>query len=153
MQMPTALLAAAPVVDLDGTIFVQGGLFLLMVVLLRPLLFRPWLELQDRREQAIGGATRAAEELRREAAGAGSDYDARLADARARAADRRASARREQEGERAKATAAVRAEAERDLDAARTRLRAEAEAARGQLVARVDELANQVVAKILGRAS
>ena len=50
------MLLGAPVVDIDGTFFVQGALFLLLMAILWPLLFKPWLETQARRAEAIDGA-------------------------------------------------------------------------------------------------
>ena len=47
---------AIPVVDVDNTIFIQGGLFLVLIFILKPLLFDPWLAARDRRAQRIGGA-------------------------------------------------------------------------------------------------
>ena len=85
-----ALLAASeslPVVDIDNTIFIQGILFLLLFVILQSLLFKPWLEVRERRASKISGAIDEAKSLRERADAAGADYDARLSKARDEAKD------------------------------------------------------------------
>jgi F-type H+-transporting ATPase subunit b len=75
--------AAAPVVDVDGTIFIQAGIFLLLMAILYPLLFKPWLATRARREEAITGTAAAATDLRARAEELGREYDSRLAETRA----------------------------------------------------------------------
>lgn len=153
--MPTPVIilasAAAPVVDIDGTIFIQAGIFLLLMAVLYPTLFKPWLATRERREGAITGTLQAADELRAEAERVGADYDSRIADVRGRAAAVRSEAVKAGEAERARRLADSRTAAGTDLQALRDRLASQSEAARATLSARVDELANDIAAKILGR--
>lgn len=152
MPTPAFILAsAAPVVDIDGTIFIQAGIFLLLMAVLHPMLFRPWLQARERREGAITGTQQAAGELRAEAERVGADYDARLADVRGRAAAIRSEAIKAADAERTRRLADSRTAANTDLQALRDRLASQAEAARATLSARVDELAGDIAAKILGR--
>jgi len=153
--MPTPVIilasAAAPVVDIDGTIFIQAGIFLLLMAVLYPTLFKPWLATRERREGAITGTLQAADELRAEAERVGADYDSRIADVRGRAAAVRSEAVKAGEAERARRLADSRTAAGTDLQALRDRLATQSEAARATLSARIDELANDIAAKILGR--
>jgi F-type H+-transporting ATPase subunit b len=146
-------LVAAPVVDIDGTLFVQGGIFLALVVVLKPLLFTPWLEAQRRRTESIDGALAKAKALRADADTLGADYDERLATARDRALEFRSKTRRDEEATQAKSLTQTRAEASASLERERERLRGEAERARGALGGRVDDLATQIASKVLGRPS
>ena len=50
-----ALVAATPVVDIDATIFIQGGIFIALVFVLKPVLFTPWLEAQAKHAGMSGG--------------------------------------------------------------------------------------------------
>ncbi|WAS98965.1 ATP synthase F0 subunit B [Nannocystis punicea] len=143
--------AAAPVVDIDGTIFIQAGIFLLLMAILYPLLFKPWLATQARREQAITGTTAAATDLRARADEEGRRYDTRLAEARARAAGIRSDAVKGSEAERQRQLAEARAAAGSESEAQRERLASEAEAARTTLATRVEELAQDIATKLLGR--
>lgn len=151
MQAPLLAAAAAPVVDIDGTIFIQAGIFLLLMAILYPLLFKPWLATQQRREQAITGTTAAASDLRARADEEGRRYEARLAEARARAAGIRSDAVKVSEGERQRALAEARAVAGDETAALRQRLDREADEARTTLATRVEELAQDIATKLLGR--
>lgn len=153
--MPTSVIilasAAAPVVDIDGTVFIQAGIFLLLMAVLYPTLFKPWLATRDRRDGAITGTLQAAEELRAEAERVGVDYDTRIADVRGRAAAVRSEAVKASEVDRSRRLADSRTTANDELQALRDRLAKQTEAARSTLAARVDELANDIAAKLLGR--
>ncbi len=151
--MPLLPVAAAPVVDIDGTFFIMGGMYLALVFILHPLLFKPWLMAQARRKEAIEGSLTKAKALRADADTMAGEYDQRLADARDRAATLRSKARRDEEAAQAKKLAEARAKADDELVQARRRIAEEAEQARSALGGRVDELADQISQKILGRAS
>lgn len=153
MLLTSPALLALPVVDIDGTFFIQGGLFLLMVFLLNGLLFKPWLEVQARRTQSISGALEKAEQMQLEAAAKGEEYDAELRAARDEAMGIRSDQRKEGERDAAAQLSAARDEARKSLDEARARIDREATDARSSLSGRVDELAKDIVSKILGRAA
>jgi F-type H+-transporting ATPase subunit b len=148
----TALLAI-PVVDIDNTIFIQGGIYLALIVILNPLLFKPWLEAQKRRHDSIEGAFDKAKRLKNDAAILSEEYDQKIAEARDRARDHRSKVRREEEGKQADKLGGIRDEATKKLEAERSRIAKESEAARQALSGRVDELANEITTKVLGRAS
>jgi len=148
----TALISAAPVVDIDGTAYIQLGLFLLLMVLLNQLLYKPWLQTRERRDLAINGTAAAAEQLRKQADSLSSDYEVRLAKVREDALGLRAESRRAVEKEKTARVTDARTRAASELEAERARLASEASAAREALTRRVDELAQQVANKILGRA-
>lgn len=146
-------LVAAPVVDVDGTLVIQAGIFLTLMFVLNGVLFRPWLATLERRSEAIGGSLVKAKALREDAQSLATEYDRKIAQSRDRAADLRAQAHREEETTQARQLAATRAEASAELDAARARLRGEAERARETLSSRIDALAEDIATKVLGRAS
>jgi F-type H+-transporting ATPase subunit b len=147
----TLALVAVPVVDIDGTLFVQGGIFLALVFILNPLLFKPWLETQARRAEAIEGAAKKAVVLREQADTMVVDYETRIAKVREQALDVRGVARREEDLAQAKALADARAAAAAEADAARARIADETKTARAQLATRVDELAQTIADKLLAR--
>jgi F-type H+-transporting ATPase subunit b len=147
----TLALVAVPVVDIDGTLFVQGGIFLALVFILNPLLFKPWLETQARRAEAIEGAAKKAVVLREQADTMVVDYETRIAKVREQALDVRGAARREEDLAQAKSLADARAAAAAEADAARARIADETKTARAQLATRVDELAQTIADKLLAR--
>lgn len=148
-QLGELALLAAPVVDIDGTLFVQGGIFLALVFILNPLLFKPWLETQARRAEAIEGAAKKAVTLREQADTMVGDYDTRIAKVREEALDVRGTARRQEDLAQAKTLAETRATAQAEADAARARIAQDTATARAQLATRVDELAIEIADKLL----
>ena len=73
--MPSASisLAAHPLIDIDGTVFVQFALFLILFVIANKFLFQPYLALRERRKAGIEGA-------RAEATKMSATADAKLAE-------------------------------------------------------------------------
>lgn len=149
----SSLLLAIPVVDIDGTLYIQLGIYLALVVILGPLLFKPWLEVQARRAEAVEGALAKSTAMRTEADSLARDYDDRLEVAREKAHGVRSSARREEEATQATTLAAARDDANASLTRERERIATETAAAREALGSRVDELADTITHKLLGRAS
>lgn len=143
------VLLAAPVVDIDGTLFVQAGIFLGLVLILNPLLFKPWLATQARRAEAIEGAARKAVALREQADAMVSDYDAKISAAREKAQDLRGAARKEEDAKQAKVLADARTAAADQAAAARVTIAKQADEARAQLGGRVEELATTIADKLL----
>ncbi|MCB9701461.1 MAG: ATP synthase F0 subunit B [Myxococcales bacterium] len=146
------LVAAAPVVDIDGTAYLQLGIFLLLMLILHPLLFKPWLETRERREQAIAGAVAEAERLTGNASSLGDEYDKKLARVRDEAQGIRNDARKESEATRSRIVTDARASAGRELEVARETAAREAQEAREALQGEIEGLAAEVAGKLLGRA-
>jgi F-type H+-transporting ATPase subunit b len=142
-----------PVVDIDNTIFLQALLFLLLFVVLNFVLFKPWLEVKERRAKRIGGALADATELRERAATSGAEYDARLAKARDQAMTIRSDRRREAEEQEAEIVAVARREAATALEGRKQTIAGEVDKARAELGSRVDALANDITARVLGRSA
>src|SRR5262245_17435035 len=111
-----SILVGAPVVDIDGTFFVQGALFLGLMAVLWPALFKPWLATQARRAEAIEGAIVKAKDVRRRADELLVEHDVKLSAARDRANDLRADVRRTEEAAQAQTLAAARTEAAESAD-------------------------------------
>lgn len=153
MLAPQALLLAAPVIDLDGTVFVQAGIFLGLMVVLHFLLFKPWLEVRDRRREAIEGSLLKAGDLKSKASELEREYETAMKSARDKATGVRSDANRDAEASRAKTLADARSTAAAELETTRTRLDAQASAARGELTGRVEDLARDITNKLLGRAA
>lgn len=149
----SSTLLAIPVVDIDGTMFVQLGIFVALVFILGPLLFKPWLEAQERRKTAIDGAIADGKAMRTKADALVAEHDQRLEHAREKAHGLRSDARREEEAAQAKTLATARDDAAQALVRERERIATEAATAREALASRVDELADTIATKLLGRAS
>lgn len=146
-------LLAAPVVDIDGTFFVQGAIFLGLMAILQPLLFKPWLEARARRHERIDGAFEAAQDMRDRVTLMEGRIDDRLASVRTKVQEMRNAARKEGESERLTVVGEARNTAESTLIKERERLESQAETAREDLAGRVDEIADAVTQRLLGRSA
>src|SRR5437763_8931824 len=87
--------APPPLIDVDGTLLVQFGLFLIMLLVLSRLVFKPYLKLRDEREKSIGGAKHEAKDMEAKARAMVADYDARMTRAKQRGGEERAKVRAE----------------------------------------------------------
>src|SRR5262245_46180826 len=87
--------APPPLIDVDGTFFLQLGLFLIMAFVLNAVLFKPYLRMRAERERSIDGARDEAHKMEAKARAIVTDYDAQLTRARQRGAEERARLRQE----------------------------------------------------------
>src|SRR5262249_2291209 len=143
--------AQAPLIDIDGTLFIQFALFLAMLAVLSRFLFRPYLQLRDQRDKGITGARHEAHEMESRAAKMVADYDAKLPRAKQRGGEERARLRSEGAARERQLLGAARDEAGRVLDDARQSIAKQTEAARTTLAGEANVLAKQMARKILGR--
>jgi F-type H+-transporting ATPase subunit b len=150
---PSLLLVVgeAPLIDLDWTFLVQAGLFLAVMAIATPLLFRPFLRMREQRSEGIEGARAEAERLSAEAGTRLADYESRLAQARARTQEERRGIRSEAIERQTQITQKARDEATSTFATARERIAKETEAARQELMPRAADLATQMASKLLGR--
>src|SRR5512146_711274 len=151
MHQALVSLAAHPLIDIDYTMFVQFGLFLLLFVVANKLMFQPYLALRTRRKEGIEGARADAERTSAQADAKLADYEKQLALARSRANDEGRKVRAEAAAHEKSVTDASRAEAQKALDEATAKMRAETDAARLQLLPQANALARQIASKLLGR--
>lgn len=147
------MLLGAPVIDVDGTFFIQLGIFITLILILHPLLFKPWLEALARRSEAIEGAASKAKKLQRDAADLVKDYETGVAEARDKAFGERATLRKAVETEQAGRVAEEREAALTKLTDDRAAIKKQAADARASLQGKVDELASEIATRVLGRAS
>ena len=85
---PTTLASvasSAPLIDIDLTVFIQFGLFLVMLAVSNKLLFKPYLALRERRAEGIEGARAEADRMTAEADAKLAEYERQLATARTQA--------------------------------------------------------------------
>ena len=150
-QALVSLASGHPLIDIDWTVLVQFGLFLLLFVVANALLFQPYLRLRERRKQGIYGARAEAERMTAQADAKLADYEKQLAAARSRANEEGRKVRSEAAAHEKDVTDKARAEAQKAIDEASARMRQETEAARLQLLPQANTLARQIASKLLGR--
>lgn len=143
--------APPPLIDLDGTLLIQFGLFVLMYLLLRYVLFAPYLRMRAERDRGISGAREEAHKMEARAQAIVADYDAKLGRAKLRGAEERARVRAEAAVRERQILGAARDEAGRAIAEARGKISGDAQAARVRLEAEAQALARAMAKKILGR--
>jgi F-type H+-transporting ATPase subunit b len=126
---------------------------LLSTFLLNTLVFRPILSVIDRRATAVRGAKELAESAATKAASAAEEYDRTLNAARADVYQQMERTRRAALEKRAALLGETRTAVEKDLTAATARVRQESAAARAALDRQASDLAGEIAARVLGRAS
>src|SRR5437868_856363 len=85
----TAAEGPPPLIDIDGTLFLQFVIFLVTLIILTRWLFGPYLALRDARERGIGGAKQVAKETEARAASTLANYESRLAQSKRRGVEER----------------------------------------------------------------
>ena len=147
----TALLSEGSIIDLDGTIWIQLGLFAIAFFIFRPLIFRPMVALFEARENAIEGAKLEALRLQDEAAAEGEEFEEEMRRLRLQAGEERDRLRAE--GKRLERTVLDRVRDETDKQLAEAEMRLEREQAklRSELAQSIPALAKQIASKMLDR--
>jgi F-type H+-transporting ATPase subunit b len=147
----TALLSEGSIIDLDGTIWIQLGLFAVAFFVFRPLIFRPMVALFEAREKAIEGSKLEALRLQDEASAESEEFDAEMRRLRLQAGEERDRLRAE--GKRLERTVLdrVRKETDKLLADADAKLNTEASKLRTEIDQSIPALAKQIASKMLSR--
>ncbi len=146
-------LAAAehPLIDLDSTVFVQLGIFLVTTTVLNHFLFQPFLAMRAQRELAIDGAKDEARRMEDQANAAVADYEDKFGKAKLKAYEERLALRGKALGREREISDAARQKSQAALETARVELARDTEAARAELAPRAQDIAHRIAQKILGR--
>lgn len=126
--------------------------FLLLVVPLNALLFRPLLRTLDERADRIDGTRGRAERLDAQSLELRTRYEGALREARDAAERTRRECVEEARGQLQARTGEARADAEQSIEVARVELFAGLEEARNRLAEQARELAQEAASRVLGRS-
>lgn len=154
MLAATLLLAAEeapPLIDVDGTVFVQFALFLVLFVVLSQILWKPYLALRDERQKGMGGAREAAEEMSAQTRELMTNYDTKLAETKSKAAEERNKLRAEAANREREILDEARKKAQAAQAKARVQVQTQSDAAKPKLEAEATALAKIVAQRVLGR--
>jgi F-type H+-transporting ATPase subunit b len=155
--LPSLIAGAAPeapapqLIDLDGTIFVQLGLFLLLMFVLKRLLFTPYMRVRGERVSRIEGYREEATRLEADAAARLARIQAELGEARRVGSGLRTVARAEAQAREQTLLAEAQAAAQKMMAEARVRLDAVLATERAKLAPRAAEMGREAASKILRR--
>ena len=143
--------APPPLIDLDGTFFVQLALFLITLFVLSRALFGPYLKMRAARDRGIGGAKDEAAKMGDQSRAIVEDYDQKLAAAKRRGADERNKLQKEATARERELVGKARQETQTALEAARKKIVADTAVGSAALKNEGLALARQVASKALGR--
>lgn len=147
----TASEGSAVNVDLDASLVVQVGLFILLLVILKPLLFDPMLKLFDAREEKTTRTRREATKEDERSAKALAKYEGILAKAREAGGLERDQLRAEGQKKESEILSLVRAQATTTIEDGRKNIANEGKTARGALEAEASQLGKAIASRVLGR--
>lgn len=139
-------------ISLDKSLIIQGLNFLILLLLLHRLLYRPFVAKMEERTQAIKRSLEEAQGARAEAARQQEANAEALRGAHAEAAAIRERALKEAGDEQRRLVEGARAEAQRLVDAARAQMESDVRRAREELRREVAELATAVAEKLVRRS-
>ena len=139
-------------ISLDKSLIVQGVNFLILLLLLHRLLYKPFLAKMEERTSAIRRSLEEAQEARAQATRQQEENEARLRAAYAEAAAIRAAALKEAAEEQRKLVEAATREARQLVESARAQTEADIRRAREELRREVSELATAVAEKLVRKS-
>jgi F-type H+-transporting ATPase subunit b len=145
------LLSGGSIIDLDGTVFVQLGMFFVAFLFLHALVFKPMVALLEAREQAIEGSKDEAKHLEQEVKDKQAMFESELRKVRGSAGEERERLRAEGLELERKLLETVRAETGSLVREAGERLTTEAKRVRAELAQSQGDLAREIASKVIGR--
>lgn len=138
-------------VDLDASFVVQIALFVVLLLILKPLLFDPMMRLFEEREERIDRTIEKARKTDEASAKALAKYEAILGKAREAGSAERDQLRAQGAKKEAEVTAAVRTQTAATVEAGRAAIANEAKEARAKLQAEAASLGRAIASRVLGR--
>src|SRR5262245_62324458 len=139
-------------ISLDKSLIVQAINFLILLLILQRLLYKPFLAKMAERTQAIQKSLDEAQAARAEAARQQEENESRLRAAHAEAAAIRAQALKDAADEQKRLVDAARAESQRLVETAKAQMDADVRRARDELRREVADLATAVAEKLVRRS-
>jgi len=142
---------SALTIDFDGSAIIQFVIFLLVFIVLKPVLFDPFMRVLEAREKKTIGAKADAREMDEKAGEIIKRYDGELEKVRKVANEERERFRYEAQKLEAQILGEARAEASRVTSEGKDKIRKEAELVRVELDKVSSQLAREAATKVLGR--
>jgi F-type H+-transporting ATPase subunit b len=143
--------ASDDLLSVNYTVFIQIVIFLIAIFILNKLVFKPFLNLVDRRDKLTRGAIEEAQELEERVKEIIAEYDVKLNEARALAIEERNKIILEGQAVADNIIGKAREETSVILEDAKTKLEADTQEIREKLKGDVDGLAEDIASRVLGK--
>lgn len=140
-----------PLLDFDGTAFIQFGIFIVIAIVATRFIFKPYLAMTDEREAGTEGARKDAAAMAAEAESNLENYEAKLAAARDRGNEQRRLVRAEAAAHQRELDDTTRAEIADAIKAAEEKVASETETARAELMPKAAMLGHSIASQLLDR--
>jgi F-type H+-transporting ATPase subunit b len=147
----TNALASEELLKIDKTLIIQVVIFIATIFILNSVLFKPLLQLVERREALTTGRLKEAKELEARVTQIMKEYKEKLDEVRAKAMQERNEIRREALTAGEKIIAKAHNEAQALLQEAKAKLESEAREIREKIKPEIEILARETASQILGR--
>ena len=139
-------------IKLDWTLFLQFVNFMVLMVVLNALLFKPLRAALQARREAIEASQAKVQDLDEQVQAQIARYEAQLQEARLQGAQERATLRKAGQEEEARILGAANQTAAEKLQTIKEQIQGEAGTARQALRDETEDLAREIAGKVLGRA-
>lgn len=136
----------------DWTLFVQMVNFILLILILNVVLYKPIRNILQERKQKIQGLEDSVSGAKQEAEESGKAFKAKMSDARMKGVAQKEALKNEGQEEQRKIIDELNQKAQQELLGVRAQISKDVEAARKKLSEEIKVFAGSVVEKILGRA-
>jgi F-type H+-transporting ATPase subunit b len=140
------------VIKLDWTLLLQFANFMILLVVLNVVLFKPLRAVMAARKATIDGDLAKARSLDEQVQSQVAEYEAKLQEARQRGNQERSALRQAAQAEEARLLGNANDKASQRLQSLKDQVAGEAEVARQVLRSETDALARQIAGKVLGRS-
>jgi F-type H+-transporting ATPase subunit b len=147
----TAHAASGDLLSVNYTVFIQIAIFLIAIFILNKLVFKPFLNLVDRRDMLTRGAIEEAHELEDKVKAIIEEYDQKLSEARTLAVEERNKLILEGQTVAADILGKARQETGVLLEEAKAKLEADTKEIKENIKGDIDALAGDIASKVLGK--
>ena len=150
LQINVSRMAGGVNIDIDLTVFIQLGLFVVLMLLLNKMVFQPFLKSIELREARTEKARDEAAQIKARAESLSTEYRAAIQAARSEAANHRQTLRAGGLQQKDSQVASARAAAATNIESAHVKAAGQFDVARAALLSEVEALSQQVADKVLG---
>ncbi len=143
------LVSRAGLIDLDVTVFYYAALFVILLLVLPSLVFKPMLERMEKRDERTSGARQEAQLIRKSADAEAEQFDKHVTEEKRRAQDERAKIREETQHKADDLVAQARRDTQARIEAGLVAQHAQAAQARTALEGDAREIAGAIAQKLV----
>ncbi len=143
------LVSRAGLIDLDVTVFYYAGLFVILLLILPNLVFKPMLDRMEKREERTSGARHEAQLIRKSADAEAEQFDKHVADEKRKALEERAKLREETQRKADETIAHARRDTQARIEAGLVAQHAQAAQARTAIESDAREIASAIAQKLV----